>query len=158
MFIFVLNYDPNGLPVALVYFCLQQQLIRLLILFLSYNKMFVIDQFYWYYSCALIFLFLTIIPTVWQLCLHIFVLNNKLPNHIYCFCVTVKCLTLINILFCLFGLYIFVLNSYPNPQSLAIVHCWCPLIFLFSLTHLQYLNICSNDNSFPKELALVTFW
>ncbi len=45
-----------------------------------------------------ILLFSSIIPTVWQLCLHIFVLNNKLPDHIYCYCVTVKCLILIKLI------------------------------------------------------------
>jgi hypothetical protein len=28
---------------------------------------------------------------------------------------------------------------------------------MFSLTHVQYLNIGSDDNSFPKESAPVTF-
>ncbi len=95
MYIFVLNYDPNCLSVALVYFCSWQQISRLLILFLSYNKMLIVDQFYYYVSCACIFLFSSIIQTVWQLCLYIFVLNNKLPDHIYCHCVTIKSLTLI---------------------------------------------------------------
>ncbi len=95
MYIFVLDNDPNSLSVVLVYFWSQQQLIRSFLLYLSYNKMLNLNPIYCYYSCICIFLFSTIIPTVWQLCLYIFVLDNKLPDKIYCYCVTVKCWILI---------------------------------------------------------------
>jgi hypothetical protein len=44
-------------------------------------------------------------------------------------------------------LYILVLYN----KSIAIVRCSCPIIFLFSHTHTQYLNIVSDDNSSPKN-------
>ena len=70
MYIFVLNYDPNRLSSRLVYFGSLQQLKRSFLLFLSYNKKYIFDQFYYYYCfcvskpcynmyrCALIFLLL----------------------------------------------------------------------------------------------------
>ncbi len=138
MYIFVLNYDPNGVPVTLEYCWSQQALIWSFSLYLSYNKILNVDLIYCYYSCACIFLFSTIIPTVWQLCLYIFVLDNKLPDHIHCYCVIVKCQTLTKyIVLSVWPEYFCSWKCYPNPQSLAIVHCPCPLIFLFSLTHLQ---------------------
>ncbi len=88
---FVLDYHPNRLSVALVYFCSRQQITRSYILFLYNNKILLVIQFYCYVRCPCIFLFSTIIQTFSQLCLYILFPNNKLPDHIYCFCVTIKC-------------------------------------------------------------------
>ncbi len=159
MCIFVLNNDPNSLSVLLVYFLCWQQPIRSFVLYQSYNIVLNVYPIYCYFSSTCIYLFLTIIPTVWDMCLYIFVLNNNLPEKNYCYWITVKYLIFIKLIV-LSGTpeYIFVLYSYPNTQSLAIVHCWCPQINLFSHTHTQYLNISSDDNSFPKELASIMFW
>ncbi len=59
---FVLNNDPNGLSVLLVYFLSQQQPIRSFLLYQSYNKVLNIDPIYCYYSSTYVFLFSTIKP------------------------------------------------------------------------------------------------
>ncbi len=79
-------------------FLFWQQRFRFFLLYHSYNKMFNVDPVYCYYSFACIFLFLAIIPTVWDLCLYIFVLNNNLPDKICCYWITVKCLILIKLI------------------------------------------------------------
>jgi hypothetical protein len=75
---FVPNYYPDRLSVALVYFCSCYQILYIVSVF--YNEMLLVDQFYCY-DCACILLFLTNIQTICQLCLHIFVLDNKLPDY-----------------------------------------------------------------------------
>ena len=159
MYIFVLGNDTNGLSVLLVICLSQQQPIRSFVLYQRYNIVMNVDPIYFYFSSTCILLSSTIIPTVWYLCMYIFVPDNNLPDKIYCYWITVKYLIFIKLIV-LSGTpeYIFVLYSYPNTQSLAIVHCWCPQINLFSHTHTQYLNISSDDNSFPKELASIMFW
>ena len=49
-----------------------------------------VDPIYCYYSSTCIFLFSTIIPTVWDLYLYIFVLDNNLQDRIYCYWITVN--------------------------------------------------------------------
>ncbi len=139
-------------------------------LFLSHNKLYPNDQINCFVINACILLFWTLSKTVCLFGLYIF-LSQQQPirsfllyqsdnimlnvDPIYCYySSTCICffLTIIPIVIKL-CLYILVLNN----NSLAIVHCWCPLIFLFSHTHTQYLYIGSDDNSFPKELAPITF-
>ncbi len=94
LYIFVLNNDPNGLSVLLVYFLSLQQFIRSFLLYHSYNIMLNLDPIYFYYSSTCVILFSSIIPTVWDLRLYIFVLDNKLPDKLCCYWITVKCLIL----------------------------------------------------------------
>ncbi len=90
MYIFVLDNDPNGLSVLLVYFLSQQQPIKSFLLYQSYNIVLNVEPIYCLFSSTCIFLFLTIIPSVWDLRLYIFVLNNILPDKIYCYWITIK--------------------------------------------------------------------
>ncbi len=84
-------------------------------LFLCNNKMLVVDLFYCFVSCSCVFLSSTIFQTLYHLRLNIFVLDNKLPDLKYCFCVTINYFQLINFFcFLVFRLYIFLLENYPN--------------------------------------------
>ncbi len=75
--------------------------------------------------------------TVCQLCLHIFVLANTLPEQIYCFCLTTDWKSFINYLFRQLCLYIFVLENNPNGLSVAFVYfCSCQHI---SRTYILFL-------------------
>jgi hypothetical protein len=113
--------------------------------------MLLVNKFYYFVSCSCIFLFSTIIQTIYHLRLFIFVLDNKLPAPTYYFCVTIKCFRLINFID-LFAVPVCCCFWKLSKRSF-----WCPLIFMLLLTHDHYLNIVSDDNSFPKELAPVTF-
>ncbi len=128
MYILVLGYDPNHLSIALVYFCSWQQITRSYILFLS-NL----------FSCKfrLYFLFLAIIQTVWQLCLIIFVLNNKLPDHTYHFWVSIKCLMLIKYIVLSVAPVYFCSWQLSKPSII------CACIFLFLITNYQIQLIVS---------------
>ncbi len=57
-----------------------------------------VDPIYCNYSSTCLFLFSTIIPTVWDLCQYIFVLDNNLPDKIYCYWITVKYFVLIKVI------------------------------------------------------------
>ncbi len=46
MYIFVLDYEPNRLSGRIVYFGSLLQLKRVFLLYLNYNKMLIVDQFY----------------------------------------------------------------------------------------------------------------
>ncbi len=46
MYFIVLDYDPNGLSVLLVYFSSRQQLIRFFLLYHSYNKILNVESIY----------------------------------------------------------------------------------------------------------------
>ncbi len=78
-------------------FLSQQQLIRSFILYQSYNIGINVDPIYCYCGSTCIFLILTIIPTVWDFCLYFFVLDNNLPDKIYCYWFRVKCFILIKL-------------------------------------------------------------
>jgi hypothetical protein len=74
--------EANAPSVLLVYFLSRQKPIRSFLLYQSYNIMLNVDPIYSYYISTCIFLFSTIIPTVLDLCLYIFVLDNNPPDKI----------------------------------------------------------------------------
>ncbi len=124
MYIFVLNNYPNGLSVLLVYFLSRQQPIRSFLLYQSYNIVLNVDPIYCYYSSTCIFLFSTIIPTVWDLYLYIFVLDNNLQDRIYCYWITVKCFILIKLIV-LSGTLVYFCSQQLSKHSIT---CDCKLL------------------------------
>jgi hypothetical protein len=82
LYIFVLDNDPNSVSVLLLYFFVSTTTSHSFLLYQSYNIMLNVDPIYCYYSSTCIFLFSTFIPTILDLRLYIFVLNNNLPENI----------------------------------------------------------------------------
>jgi hypothetical protein len=75
---------------------------------------------------------------------------------IYCYYSSTCIFLFLTIIPIILYLHLYVLVLYNNSLSSD-----CTLLMsicLLSHTHTQYLNIVSDDNSFPKELALITFW
>ncbi len=144
MYIFVLDNDPNGLSVLLVYFLSQRQLIRSYVLYHSYNKIKNVDPIYCYHSSDCIFVFLTIILTLIDLRLFIFVLNNNLPDKIYCYWIKVKCLILIKLIV-LSGRPVYFYSRQSSKHSIT-----CNCTFLMS----PNISVLSHTFTVLKYLIL----
>ncbi len=132
MYIFVLDYDPNRQSVALAQNCSLQQFNRLVLLFLSFNIMLIVDQFY----CQYCFSVPTSLSQYIQMRSEFFV-GKVFPENICCFCVTIivfqvntklyffnqiNCFNWSILLSCQLCLYIFVLDHYTN--HLTFVHVY----------------------------------
>ncbi len=158
MYIFVLNNYPNGLSVCFYIFLSWQQSIRSFLLYQSYNIVLNVDPIHCYFSFTCIFLLSTTITTVWDLRLYIFVLVNILPDKIYCYWITVKHFILIKLIV-LSGMPVYFCSRQLAKHSIT---CYCTLLISPNNSVLSHtytvLNISSDDDSFSKELAPITFW
>ncbi len=134
-------------------------------LFLSHNKLYLNDLIYCFNINSCIFLFSTMSKEVCLFRLYIF-LSQQNPIRSFLLYQSDNIMLYVDPIHCVYSytciflfstfipivldLHLYILVLYNS--SLAIVHCLCTVIFLFSHTHF------SDDNSFPKELAPITFW
>ncbi len=118
-------------------------------LFLSHNKLYSNDLIYCFNINSCIFLFSTMSKKVCMFSLYIFCLNKNLSDVFIVSEWQYNVVGWSNTLLLQLYLYVFLLDFIPivlelclyilvlYKNSLAIVHCSCPIIFLFSHTHTQ---------------------
>jgi hypothetical protein len=108
-------------------------------------------------SCAYIFLFLTVIQSLNHLPLYIFVLDNKLADPTYCFCVAINCFKLIKfIVLCVHSLDVDVIVAFVNPVTIVPMddHNLLCSTFTKSLFRLYFCHLPSNILTMYDQLTI----